>query len=96
MIIGIAVYMIVFLKSEQSQCVTNPMLYGLKTLDKINNAEISCTCSGNRPDITTVIITSEGIKPFQTDNYNALGSSQSPYNSEFWTNLSKYSKMKGG
>jgi len=68
-IIFVAIYLIFFLKGQSNQCMSNPMVYGIKIFEKDNNAQITCTCSSDNPKVASVIITSSGIKALNNSSY---------------------------
>lgn len=62
-VLGIAIYLIFFLKGEANMCMEEPLKYGVQKFEEQNNLNISCICSGgNNYDRTSFSVTSnEGI-----------------------------------
>ena len=44
LILIIGIYLIWFTRSETNKCTRNPITYGIKQLEKSNDATISCSC----------------------------------------------------
>ena len=63
------------LKSATAECVKNPLVYGVKQLEEVNNAEAQCSCSlMGRKNYQPITVTSKGIAQTQgMSNSNPLG-----------------------
>jgi hypothetical protein len=44
-IIALSIYLIYFTKTDGYKCLSNPLVYGVKTISSSNNNLITCTCS---------------------------------------------------
>jgi len=47
-IIALSIYVLVWIRSENYQCVSNPYVYSIKLLEKANLGNVSCVCTNYR------------------------------------------------
>jgi len=62
-VVFLLIYTLFTIKSEGAICLENPTVYGVQKLGEANGADVMCTCTANRPNSATVIITKHGIEP---------------------------------
>ena len=66
-VVILLVYAITLIRSEGAICLENPTVYGVQKLGEANGADVTCTCTANRPNSATVLITKDGITPLETN-----------------------------
>lgn len=81
----IAIYIIIFLKSESNKCMASPVQYGISVWEQNNNANITCTCTSDNIRVQNIIVTSKNITPVKS----ILGDPSSnneyiPFNFSLW------------
>ena len=59
--VGLLIYNVYYIKKETTNCLLQPVQYGLKELEESNNAEINCMCGFNKPNSPTIILNSRNI-----------------------------------
>lgn len=65
----LALFFIKQVKSESGECISKPLVYGIRSIDQPNNATTVCSCSIMKNDkLSKFILTSEGIKPDVVDS----------------------------
>jgi hypothetical protein len=55
------IYFFITSKSEANQCLTSPMVYGIKQIEQANEAQFMCTCTLDKPNSPTVYLSDKGI-----------------------------------
>lgn len=65
LIIGLAIYLIFFIKSESYKCMNNPLVYGVNQF-KTNQGEFTCICSA--PNTERILVTKNNISLLNSGN----------------------------
>ena len=66
-VIGLAVYLIIWTRSESYECVKNPYNYSFNLLEKANSAPVSCTCTVLKPNGMTVKWDKDGFSKMSVE-----------------------------
>lgn len=65
-IFAILIFTIISMKTEGPQCLTNPLVFGIKAIEKSYDSKFTCTCSLSNPKYSSVMLTSEGLLPIES------------------------------
>lgn len=65
LVIGLAIWLIIFINGESYSCINSPYIYSMKLLEKSNKANITCSCMIYKVPSVSFTWTDQGLK---TDN----------------------------
>lgn len=69
-VVTLSIYAIWWIRSESYQCMNNSYVYGIKLLEKANNAPVTAIYTVNKPNSASVILTKEGFKSIEQQLYS--------------------------
>lgn len=79
-IVVVSVIFLVNVRSEEGQCIANPLEYAIKKYEAALNTDMMCTCGFEDQKYQTMIVTSNGSYPLEQS-----GSADLVYPSINWT-----------
>ncbi len=54
------------MKTEGTKCLTDPLIYGIKEVEKSNRAKFTCTCNLDKINSPTMLLNSDGLSLFES------------------------------
>ena len=68
LIVGLCVYLLIFIRTESYQCISEPLVYGVEKFDS-NYGQFSCKCSSPMSN-NILIVTKDGLELIDSPLYN--------------------------
>lgn len=67
-VIALGIYLVIWMRTESYQCLSNPYTYSIGLLEKANNADVTCICKPNKKDGLSVILDRNGFRKLFDDS----------------------------
>lgn len=54
------------MRTEGTECLINPLVYGVKQVEESNDAYFICSCSISKPNSPTILLDNKGLSLFES------------------------------